>query len=418
MAHREIRPIEAREFEPFMALSLRAYPRFAMPFEERGIGFEEEIRRQFDDPRIEAIGSFVDGTLVGVMRIFHFEMNFYGTVVPVRGLGSVAVDLPFKKQHLAKEMVEHFHEAARRDGCFLTALYPFAPPFYRKMGYGYGSRLYRYEIRLSSLTERRDGRQVGYLSRESLRALHACYRRVFGERHGVFGRLETHMEPLLGDGVRRLLVGVSGDRLGEITGYAAFHFVRADDISEGRENLYLNDIYVDEMVYESPEALRELLGFFGRQGDQARHLILRSQDPSFYHLLEDPRDASENVIEPAYHQNAVTGVGLMYRLVDVSRGLAAYAAAKPGGAPAITLAVSDSFLPDNAGNYSFGAGARAGAEATLSLDVSALSSLIMGAVSVGEILDLGLGELSGAGARPVAEDLFPRGPVPVCYTGF
>jgi predicted acetyltransferase len=441
MAHREIRPLEGGDFDSFMALTLRAYPRFGMPFEERGVGFEEEIRRQFKDPTIEPVGSFVDGTLAGVMRIFRFDMNFYGTVVPVRGLGSVAVDLPFKKQHLAKEMVEHFHESARGDGCFLTALYPFAPPFYRKMGYGYGGRLDRYQIRLSSLAKMRSARRVAYLSRESLPALHACYRRVYGGRHGVFDRLETQMETLLGDGVRRLLVGVPGDREDEITGYAAFHFVRGYNGGPGQDNLYLNDIYVDEMVYDSPEALRELLAFFGRQADQARHLILQTPDPSFYHLLEDPRDASENVIEPAYHQSAVTGVGLMYRLVDVPRGLGAYAAARPGVAgpegdrnrpvPAITLAVTDNFVPENAGRYVLGPDAGAGRDAgtdaatrsaetpaILSIDVSALSSLVMGAVSIGELLDLGLGELSDPAARPAVEGLFPRGPGPICYTGF
>ncbi len=434
MVHREIRPLEARDFESFISLSIRAYPRFGMPFEERGIGFEEEIRRQFEDPTIEPVGSFVDGTLAGVMRIFHFEMNFYDTVVPVRGLGSLAVDLPFKKQHLAKEMIQYFHESALRDGCFLTALYPFAPPFYRKMGYGYGGRIDRYEVRLSRLFGRREIQRVEYLSRESLPALHACYRRVFGTRHGLFDRLERQMEPLLGDGVRRLLVGVKDYREEEIAGYAAFHFVRGYDGPRGQDNLYRNDIYVDEMLYESPEALRALLGFFGRQADQARRLILRTQDASFYHLLDDPRDASENVIEPAYHQSAVTGVGLMYRLVDVPRGLKAYAAARPGvgqpsetgEAPSITLSVSDSLLPDNAGRYVVGAaapGTAAGGRtistpATISLDVSALSSLIMGALALDELLDLGLGELSKATARPVAEGLFPRGSGPACHTGF
>ncbi len=424
MEQREIRSLDAGSFDHFVALTLRAYPRFGMPFEKRGIGFEEGLRRQFDDPTIEPVGFFVDGTLAGVMRIFHFEMNFFGSVVPVRGLGSLAVDLPFKKRHLARDMIRHFHRTAQGDGCFLTALYPFDPPFYRKMGYGYGTRLDRYHIRLSSLPGEPDGGRVDYLGNGVLGPLRECYHRVFRGTHGLFDRSTKQMEPLLGDGARKLLVGVRAEGKEKIAGYAAFHFVRGYPDSLDSDNLYRNDIFVDEMVYETPMALRELLGFFRRQADQAGRLILRTQDPAFYHLLDDPGDSSGNVVEPAYHQSAVSGVGLMYRLIDLPRGLDAYFAARPKEAktaPAITLSVTDSFIPENAGDHVIGSwktGKAAFPGARLALDVSALSSLVMGAVGLRELVALGLAEPSDPSTLPAAEGLFSGAPRPVCYTGF
>jgi predicted acetyltransferase len=206
----------------------------------------------------------------------------------------------------------------------------------------------------------------------------------------------------------------------ELAGYAAFHFVRGFDGPPGEDNIYLNDIAVDELVYDSPEALIGLLAFFGRQADQAQHLILRSQDQSLYHLFDDPGDRSQNVIPPAYHQSSRVGVGLMYRIIDVGKALAAYqeVRVRPDDHP-VEITTYDELIPENTGTYRIGNRSKAtpGLE-RLSADIRELSSLLMGAATVPGLSGLGLVEPTPRHNHPTLDRLFPGNPEPICLSGF
>lgn len=48
-------------------------------------------------------------------------------------------------------------------------------------------------------------------------------------------------------------------------------------------------------------------------------LFFQTQDEAFHHLLTDPRDGSDHKIPFVYHQTNVSGVGLMYRVINVKR---------------------------------------------------------------------------------------------------
>ena len=54
----EIRQLTKSELKDFMRIVLKAYPRFKMPFEPEGIGFQEMIRQEGEDPSIAHIGYF------------------------------------------------------------------------------------------------------------------------------------------------------------------------------------------------------------------------------------------------------------------------------------------------------------------------------------------------------------------------
>lgn len=66
------------------------------------------IHNQNNDEAIHYYGLWEENNLVGGMRLHDFEMNLLSKIIPVGGVGLVAVDLLRKKERIAKELIEHF----------------------------------------------------------------------------------------------------------------------------------------------------------------------------------------------------------------------------------------------------------------------------------------------------------------------
>jgi hypothetical protein len=140
---------------------------------------------------------------------------------------------------------------------------------------------------------------------------------------------------------------------GRVSGYMVFHFQRGFEQQVTADNRYINDLYVHEIIYEDTESLYQLLSFLRTQADQIGRIIVRTQDCYFHHLLLDVSDGSQNVINPLYHQSNISGVGLMYRIIDVGEALAQLCEFDFGpGVLTLCLQITDSFLPENSGEVS------------------------------------------------------------------
>ena len=74
-------------------------------------------------------------------------MTLFDQQVDIGGVGLISVDLLHKKEHVAKNIMKAFHNHYRSQGVTLTALYPFRPDFYVKMGYGLGKKMNQYKFK-------------------------------------------------------------------------------------------------------------------------------------------------------------------------------------------------------------------------------------------------------------------------------
>jgi predicted acetyltransferase len=417
---RELRPGEMKDF---MNIVLHGYPRFGMPLEHEALGFSERILQASSDPSLSHFGLFMDEELLGVMRCHDLSMNFHGKMIPVGGMGLLAVDLLHKKEHVAKRLMEFYHELFLKKGACMTLLYPFDTYFYRRMGYGYGSKMHQYRINPLGLPRGGSKRGLRYLTPDDRNRVVACYDRVCSRTHGMCGKAAYEVDELF-DG--RGLVSVGHMRDGMITGYLTFHFQRGVERRVTAENRYINDVYVHELIHEDTETLYRLLGFLRTQADQIGRIVYRTQDDYFHHLLLDITDGSRNIINPLYHQCSVEGVGLMYRIIDVE-GVIAQLGELDCGTDELTfqLQIRDSFLPRNSrrttlefrrGRVHLSGETRA--EIQLSIDVSDLSSLLMGAVPLRRLTAYGLAELSHPAYLDQIDRFFTFLEKPVCHTGF
>jgi predicted acetyltransferase len=175
------------------------------------------------------------------------------------------------------------------------------------MGWGYGTKMSQYHVKPVAFPKRPSKAHVRYLGPDDREAIADCYNRFVDRTHGMMYKTEREMRSLFRRQENQI-VGVESD--GQLRGYLVYTFEQGNDF-------ITNDIHIQERIYETPEALSELLTFLHTQADQIRRVLVETHDEDFHHLLLDPRDGSGKLIPSVYHQSNAQGVGLMLRVIDV-----------------------------------------------------------------------------------------------------
>jgi len=411
-----VRLLEKDEFEEYVRQSLDAYPVMMenLTPEIQKTWIENMRKAQAGPGPIHNYGVFRGGKMVGGARYHDFDMNIHGVIVKAGGIANVFVDLLHKKEHAAKELMEHFHAHYRAQGAPIAALYPFRPDFYRKMGYGYGRKLNQYKIRPGDLPLG-DKTGVDYLTPADAVEATECYNRYARATHGMVIKPEATVTRLI---QRNKLVGYRrGDR---IEGLAKIKFekVRSD-------NHLLQNITVNYLVYENPETLRAILAFLGSQLDQVDRIVFETSDDDLHLLPDDPRDGEQAMYYTCWETNR-QAVGIMYRVLDTRRLFDTLADHDFNGLSLrLRLTITDSFLPENQGStlIQFKGGeakvldwGRHDAEATM--NVESFSSLIMGVVDFRSLWTYGLVMVSDPAHIEKLDRLFHSREKPVTMEEF
>jgi predicted acetyltransferase len=144
-----------------------------------------------------------------------------------------------------------------------------------------------------------------------------------------------------------------------------------------------------------------------------------------HYLLKDPRNDSSQLIPPVFHETNTQGVGLMYRIINSKKLFIALGDHDYGGEScSIKFDITDSFYPDNAGDFvvHFIKGlVRTDGESfdvTIGMDISDLSSMVMGAVSFKKLYQYNRVQISDIAYVEKLARLFRGEEPPVCLTFF
>ncbi len=415
----EVKRLADADFDDFVTIGVNAYPGMRIVSAED----RERLRQHFlkthhEDPTAAFYGLYRGGKLLGGMRLHDFTMTMFCTKIKAQGVGFVAVDIAHKKEKVARDMMAFFLEHCQRKRATLALLYPFRPDFYKRMGFGYGTKMSRYRVKPASLPRGDSKEHIRMLRAEDKPALLACYNRYAARTHGMIERSARDFDRLF-DRPEPRVVGYTDD--GQILGYLVFTFQRGKE-----DNWLVNDVVVREFVYETREALSELLTFLHTQLDQINAIVFDTQDDSFHHLPLDPRNGMDNLIGPVYHESNTQGVGLMYRVVD-TRGIFGLLREHNFGGQncRLKLSITDSFVPHNHGStiVHFERGrphVEEGGdfEVEVRLDISDFSSLLMGVISFQSLYRYGLADISDAQYVDTVNALFKAEQKPVCMTDF
>jgi predicted acetyltransferase len=412
----------AREGEPpeliaaLARLMVDAYP--IMQIADAG-GFERGLERlTFDLAYPEARWAIAerDGELAGAMRLYDYTMNVRGRDALTGGLGSVGVATAHKRRGIARALVAWFIDDYRRRGAPFAALYPFKTDFYRTLGFGYGTPMQRYRFAPEKLRDDGARGTVRVLGESDADALTACYERVRASTNGLIARHAWTAHRALREFALRV-VGVEEN--GTLRGFMQTRAVGVTD------RLNRNELEVRDLFAEDEASLAALLGYLRAQRDQFARVTIESQDATLYLAAADPRDGTDlSISPPTAHRVAETGLGIMYRILDVD-GAFGYL---PPSTVAFTLQVriDDPFVVATNGGWTFRFGSQgaprrddgATPDGTLSIGIHDLSSLIVGSLRLTDLVRHRLASLEPRDMLAPVDAAFASPQPPFCATRF
>ena len=388
-----------------------AYPAFTG---SDALKWMEEIIEKRDEGVF--YGAWRNEKLAGGMRIYPLSMNVRHKRIEADGLGFVAVDMLHRKQKVAKDLVTFFLENARESGKNMASLYPFRVDFYKKMGFGYGTGLYRLAPRPDAFRYFTDAEKVEIGDKEKdFPEMIECYLRFIGKTNGMCEMLKGTFDRI--SKKYRFAVYRNNNR---IEGFMFYGFVPV-----GEKLVYRNNMEVFYFIHETPEAFKALSTFIAAQSDQVERIFLQSHTPDIALALSDPTNGHSGTFHSEQLETTVTATAMMYRIIDFKRLIKeSYGMQFGTGDISVRFKVRDSFMPRNNEEtvvvFSDGKAqisTKKHTDVEISLDISELASLFTGASTLRQLYGMGLIEMSNPEHMQALEAILET-ERPVCLTTF
>lgn len=286
------------------------------------------------------------------------------------------------------------------------------------MGFGYGPRMYQYLVEPLSFPKGPTKKHLKYLTVRDQQQLTDCYNRVASQKHGMFFKTKSELSFIFKNDENYVIAMEEDDT---VQGYIVFSFEK-----QGESNFMLNNLVIKEWVYETPQALLELSTFLNSQADQVNRIEWNTQEDNVHFFLGDVRNGTNHLIPSVYHENAVSGVGLMYRIINVKGFFEELTTHHFNGVTlTFKLTVMDSLLAENnqqliievvEGTMNFIESSHYDVE--IIIDVAELSSLVMGVITVQELYMLQQIKISQEQYLQALQQFFFVFEKPKCTTAF
>lgn len=336
-----------------------------------------------------------DGTLIGSILMMDFTLNVRGVMMPMGAAAYVSTHFLRKKEHVALNLLRVFMGYYAKLGTPVGCLHPFSPSFYNRMGYGYGNESYFYSPKPGEIRSYGDKSGLGFATESERDEVLEYYRAYARKTHGA--TVHHFMDP---HRIFDMPYVVTCRKNGVLTGYLTFEFVEVDHYTDA-----YHDLCVREMVWDDLATLQKFMTFLASQTDQIERVRIFSPDPYLHLHFKNPDSGENRAHTGCIHEIGRKTMGYMARLFDVKQYFAIQTFCDGAVSRPFTLAltVTDSFLPQNSGCFLLRAegesvrlteGVRP--DVTLTLDMPELSSLVLGAVPLRELVAHGRAALSDA----------------------
>jgi predicted acetyltransferase len=372
----------------------------ARPDEDRLLRFSKVLEIQRMHAALE------DGEVIGGAGAFAYDFSVPGGTLPCAGVSVVGVYPTHRRRGVLRALMDAQLRDVHERGEPIAALWASEETIYGRFGYGLAAwagdvKIAREWGAFARPLERRG--QVRFVTPEqALDLFPPIWEALRRERPGVFARTREWWElrtlRLPDDEKANPKRFVALDLDGETQAYAIFrtHTGFENGVSSARTE-------VIEAIGSTPQATAELWRFLlDIDWTATFEASLLPPDHPLFLLLANPRRAGYRM-----------GDGLWARLVDVGAALSGRAYAGDGS---IVFGVRDAVCSWNEGRWKLedGIASRTDADVEIALDVDALGSAYLGAVSFDQLRGaLRLEELV-EGAVQRADALFGWRPLPWC----
>ena len=381
------------------ALSYHAFPVASIPIRAR----EEALRNQPVFPVEWRLVGEAGGRAVAAMTSIPFVAWVGGRPYATLGVAGVAVAPDARRRGYAREIVVEGMRRARAQGAVLSALYAFRHDFYASLGYAIAVEQRAWTFDPRDLPVYPEHERVRLAGPDDLERVMASYDRVTRRSTLMVERTADYWRKrILADGHNFL--AVYEDASGEPCGYMVFDY---EDPPGGQ----LTELDVYELVAESEEAMRGLLGHLAALRDQFRAIsCVLGPEERLDLRLRNPRERGAVMGPGSEHYGPRVVYGAMARVLDVG----ALVEGREGEGR-VRLEISDEQIPENDGAFDLavdGAGDRGAAR----MAIGALTQLALGFATATELRRVGL--LDAGDAAVEALDRSFAGPPPAMLDHF
>ncbi len=299
----EIRPVEEKDVDQFNELLSYVFQITESDIEESGFESKREMIKS-KKPILElskVFGWFNKEQLVSQIAIYPCEVNIHGTIYKMGGVTGVGTYPEYAGHGLMQGLIRLALKHMRKDKQWISYLYPYNIPYYRRKGWEIMSDKISFKIRdtqlpktiaVPGMVERRD------VDHEDVYRVYDLFAK---ENHGALQRISFHWEEYWRyENEDHRTAAIYYDEDGQPTG-VLFYWV-AEEV-----------FHIKEMFYLNQEARNGLWNFVSAHFSMVYWVkgdIYKNEPLAF--LLEDSQIKEE--IEPYY----------MARIVDVEEFLKSF----------------------------------------------------------------------------------------------
>lgn len=301
--HLTIRPVEQKDVDQFNELLSYVFQITESDIEESGFENKREMIKS-KKPILElskVFGWFNKEQLISQIAIYPCEVNIHGTLYQMGGVTGVGTYPEYAGHGLMQELIRLALENMRADEQWISYLYPYNVPYYRRKGWEIMSDKISFRIRDTQLPKTVE--VPGMVERRDVdhEDVYLVYNQFAKENHGALQRTAFHWEEYWRyENEEQRTAAIYYDQSGKPTG-VLFYWV-AEEV-----------FHIKEMFYLNQEARNGLWNFvtahfsmvYWVKGD-----IYKNEPLAF--LLEDSQ--IKETVEPYY----------MARIVDVEKFLSTF----------------------------------------------------------------------------------------------
>lgn len=295
-----IRPVEEKDVDQFNELLSYVFQITESDIEESGYESKREMIKS-KRPILElskVFGWFNGDQLVSQIAVYPCEVNIHGTLYKMGGVTGVGTYPEYAGHGLMKDLIKLALETMRADQQWISYLYPYNVPYYRRKGWEMMSDKLTFKIRDTQLPKTVE--VPGIVERKEVDDpdVFTVYNQFSRENHGALQRTAFHWEEYWRyENEESRTAAVYYNKSGHPTG-VLFYWV-AEEV-----------FHVKEMFYLNQEARNGLWNFISAHFSMVYWVkgdIYKNEPLAF--LLEDSQ--IKETIEPYY----------MARIVDVAEFL-------------------------------------------------------------------------------------------------
>ena len=367
----EIRVLTMNEIYQYTRNNQLAYPTFHQGGKDELEKISKKQKGLFESSDdLTPIGYFKDGYLAGNMILIDFKINYAGEILPSGGIASIAVHPKFKKQGIAKKLIQYGLKWSKDKNHIFNMLYPFNHKFYKNFDYGYTLPLFHYSFHPKDLVVKGNMDNIKWIEDKDRERLISFYNDYCIETSGSVFKSSLDKRRIISPEV---LNGVYYENDSEVRGYLTYEAHNID-----KDRLLSQMMKINEIVYKDGEAFNALLMFIKRQSDQFERVDMSTYDKNFNVFLDDiSYSKGAKLLPPISHKVAEVGLGLMVQVLDPKRVL--------------EMICVDSFdleVTTSRGESEFYT-INGGGE-TIVIDKAMLSSVLFGSIELDDLIDKGI----------------------------